>query len=160
MSFEISNDKITESAKNLTLPTYDEGYGRMYISEINGRTIINDTYNSNSDSALIALDELQSIENRDNKIAVLGDMKELGEASSAEHLKIIEKAVSIADKIILIGPEFRKALDTSGYSNEKITVFQDVNVAVTTLSELPVGSAVLYKGSRSMNIERLVPKNL
>ncbi|MDP3661726.1 MAG: Mur ligase family protein [bacterium] len=140
--------------------------GRMRIlSGINGARIIDDTYNSSPVAvaeALKTLEEIQiqevhSTNARGKKIAVLGDMLELGDLSNGEHKKMVEEAVRIADVVWLIG---ERAAGT-GIVSQKIRVFSDARSAGEVLhAELRAGDIVLIKGSQGMRMERTVERAL
>ena len=79
------------------------GRGQIF-SGIKQTTIIDSSYNASGETMAGSLKMLQQIGDNKTKIAVLGDMRELGSQAKIEHEKVAEIAVKIADKIILIGP--------------------------------------------------------
>ena len=82
-------------------------------------TLILDAYNANPSSMSEALDNLQQVDAK-HKVAILGDMLELGTASYEEHLLIALKLKQLSlDQIILIGPEFGKVKEKIPNANAK-----------------------------------------
>lgn len=135
--------------------------GRMrVIPGIKGATIIDDTYNSSPIAAEAAVKTLQSIETKGKKIAVLGDMLELGKFTIEEHKKLGMQTGSFADLIIAIGPRAKYivegALD-SGMSEKNIIEFDDSRLAGKYLETVVrKGDIVLIKGSQGIRMERTV----
>lgn len=135
--------------------------GRMrVIPGIKGATIIDDTYNSSPIAAEAAAKTLQSIETKGKKIAVLGDMLELGKFTIEEHKKLGMQTGSFADLIIAIGPRAKYivegALD-SGMSEKNIIEFDDSRLAGKYLETVVrKGDIVLIKGSQGIRMERTV----
>jgi len=143
------------------LKGYEPPPGRMrLIRGIKETLVIDDTYNSSPAAAGAALDTLALIAPKGRKIAVLGDMLELGRHSTAEHRKIGEHAVKAADMLITVGFRSREmaqgALD-SGMLNANILQYEDATKAGAELENiLREGDCVLVKGSQSMRMERVV----
>jgi UDP-N-acetylmuramoyl-tripeptide--D-alanyl-D-alanine ligase len=147
------------------LQSHEPPPGRMrLIPGIKDSLIIDDTYNSSPAAAEAALRALQQAGLRGGaktrKIALLGDMLELGRASVAEHKKIGELCAEACDLLITVG--FRAhdiaqgALD-NGLKDERILQFEDSRLAGEELQNLlRPGDVVLIKGSQSMRMERAV----
>lgn len=135
--------------------------GRMrVIPGIKGTTIIDDTYNSSPIAAEAAVRTLESIETKGKKIAVLGDMLELGKFTTEEHKKLGVQTGRFADLIIAIGPRAKYivegALD-SGMSEKNIIEFDDSRLAGKYLETVVrKGDIVLVKGSQGIRMERTV----
>lgn len=149
--------------------SFSHSYGRMSVEHIGNITLINDCYNANPDSMQAAFTNISMIQSNALKIAVLGDMKELGEASQPEHIAILKNATEIFDKILIYGKEFLTAhlfiqqnLSESENSikSEKILNFEDKNLINNFLqNELTSGKdpkILLIKGSRSMKMESII----
>ncbi|MEN0019244.1 MAG: cyanophycin synthetase, partial [Planctomycetota bacterium] len=118
-------------------------------------TVIDDAYNANPDSMIAALHTL-SQQSASRRVAVLGDMCELGGASAALHSEVIEHAQRHADAIVALGPMTAAA---AGNSRGKLLLASErVDEAVTLriASALKPGDVVLVKASRSMALERVV----
>ncbi len=129
---------------------------RMQVQQIAGVTILNDTYNSNPDSALAALATLKSVGCSGKRIAVLADMLELGAESEVLHQAIGEAiAYHGVDVLLTYGP-------LSEHTHRGATVplkvhYDQKNIlAEYLLEELTAGDAVLIKGSRGMRMEDVV----
>lgn len=124
---------------------------RSQMIEIGSNTVILDAYNANPDSIRAALDNLAVIKS-DNKVAILGDMKELGTYSHEEHKKIIDHAETLAiDQVYLVGNDFANALD-----HPKSMAFRKIEELIARLQRQPLSAAtVLIKGSRGMRMEQL-----
>ena len=117
-------------------------------------TLIVDAYNANPSSMRAALDNFRHIE-ADARLALLGDMRELGAESPAEHEKVILRLRENGIPACLVGEEFRKALDMLGGGDEKW--FPDSGALAAHLAERPVqGCVVLIKGSRGIRMERVL----
>jgi len=152
----VSADQLAEISSQYQLQEYEEGYGRMAIIEKNGDLILNDTYNANADSTLLALDILSETAGKDRKkVAVLGDMRELGDSSLSEHKRVIERAKEVADIIYLYGAEYQAAHIAAG-EDDRLYWFSDKNNLKAALAKLEGKKALLYKGSRGMKMEDLL----
>ena len=96
----------------------------------------------------VALDNLSLCEGR--KVALLGDMRELGADSSAEHAKVVARLKG--QEAILVGSEFRKAAEGTG-----IPVFDTSDALADWLRANPLsGCTVLVKGSRGTRMEKVI----
>lgn len=140
---------------------YDPPRGRMHLIEgIKDTLIIDDTYNSSPAAAEAAIDALNSVAPKGRRIAMLGDMLELGRHSVEEHRKL---GAYVADKIdILCTVGFRArgiadgALD-NGLKDKKIFQYEDADKAGDEIAEmLKPGDCVLVKGSQSVRMEKAV----
>ncbi|WP_243900716.1 UDP-N-acetylmuramoyl-tripeptide--D-alanyl-D-alanine ligase [Glycomyces niveus] len=125
---------------------------RMELRELpGGITLLNDSYNANPDSARAALDALAAIEGG-HRIAVLGDMAELGDASEAEHLAIGRYAAAKADIVIAVGAA-RPVTDGAG---ERGIALADNAAAIEWLrARLEPGDIVLVKASREARLDEV-----
>ncbi|MBI2610478.1 UDP-N-acetylmuramoyl-tripeptide--D-alanyl-D-alanine ligase [Candidatus Kaiserbacteria bacterium] len=141
--------------------------GRMrVIRGVNGSTIIDDTYNSSPAAALSALDTLKEVKIPEGgrRIAVLGDMLELGRFATEAHRQVGVRTAQCAERLITVGFRSRAtgeaALDASMpeanikeyEQNESRRAGQELR------GELRDGDIVLVKGSQSMRMERSVEK--
>lgn len=121
---------------------------------INGATIIDDTYNAGPDSMLAALNLLADLEGR--KIAVLGDMMELGSFEVPGHQMVGRRAREVADLLITVGPR-AKIMAEEASGQEGVSAVETNARAVEILSKtLQAGDVVLVKGSRAMKMEEIV----
>ncbi|MBC7836491.1 UDP-N-acetylmuramoyl-tripeptide--D-alanyl-D-alanine ligase [Acetobacteraceae bacterium] len=142
------------------LKAYTPPQGRMRIIEgIKETTLIDDTYNSSPAAVAAALEALKLTGGR-RKIAVMGDMLELGRHSAPEHKKAGVHAAKVADILITIGFRARDmaqgALD-EGMKDTNVFQFEDARRAGAELQNmLKEGDVVLIKGSQSIRMERTV----
>lgn len=128
---------------------------RLEIKNYKKFTLINDTYNANPDSMKSSLNLLIQIENRKRKIAILGDMFELGKESKIKHIELAEIINELKiDEVYSIG-SMMKYLNKK--LNGKIKIhnhFSDRTVLKNLLSKIDLkNSLVLVKGSRGMKME-------
>ncbi len=135
--------------------------GRMNILEgINGSVIIDDTYNSSPDAVIVALQALKSIQTGGKKIAVLGDMMELGKYSTEQHREIGKKAREVADMLITVGSRSHVTAEEAirnGMSEDKVAIFDRSNEVGQYLSpQIAQNDVILVKGSQSIRMERVV----
>lgn len=135
------------------------GEGRMNLIESDGRLIIDDSYNASPASTRSALETLKGLPGS-RRIAVLGDMKELGEESAEAHRKVGETASGICDVMITVGDlaeNIKKAAVDSGMSIGNAIHFKTNEEVIKKLKDiLRPGDLVLIKGSRSMRMEEVV----
>lgn len=155
----INEKKINEAVSAIIKPFK----GRMnVIAGIRNTVIIDDSYNSNPEAAILALDFLSRGKGR--KIAALGSMNELGSYEKEGHKKVGEKAAEVADLIITVGEAAGKYLVPSalamGFNKENIISFKDSEKAGIYLKKnIKKGDAVLLKGSQNkVRMERAVAK--
>ncbi|CCY99462.1 uDP-N-acetylmuramoyl-tripeptide--D-alanyl-D-alanine ligase [Clostridium sp. CAG:793] len=141
--FDIPMAKITEGISGFELTK-----GRMEIEKAKcGASIINDTYNANYDSMKAAIEYLEKIEGK-RKIAVLGDMKELGEYSESLHRKVGEEVKNI-DILITIG-ELAKCIEETADVREMLH-FDNNESALEYLKKImKKDDIILLKASNSM----------
>lgn len=136
--------------------------GRVRIIEGHGGSvIIDDTYNSSPSAALAALDTLKEVRGK-RKIAILGDMLELGRFSAEAHKQVGERAAQCADMLVTVGFRSRaiaqSALD-AGMRDEHIRQYEmheAERAGGELLREISSGDVILVKGSQSMRMERTV----
>jgi UDP-N-acetylmuramoyl-tripeptide--D-alanyl-D-alanine ligase len=130
----------------------------LAVPGINGSTILDDTYNSSPDSALAALNLLAELDGR--KIAVLGDMLELGSYEETGHRLVGRRAAEVTDHLITVGPRasmIGEEARSQGMPAENIHIVSTNREAVDILKEiLTEGDNVLVKGSRGMRMEEIV----
>ncbi len=143
------------------LSVYKAPKGRMNIIRgINGSTIIDDTYNSSPDATSSALSTLKELRCSGSKIAVLGDMMELGKYSADEHRNIGKEVSAVVDQLVTVGPRSRIMADEAeraGLSPGSIHSFDNSEEAIGYLPAIVKnGDLVLVKGSQSVRMEKIV----
>lgn len=126
---------------------------RSQLLEVGGCTYIMDAYNANPTSMEAALESLDAL-NADCKVAILGDMFELGEFEEEEHNSIVELALGKGfDAVVFVGPRFHKS------NNSNAHFFVTTEEAKNWLLTQNFSNAtLLLKGSRSMKLETLLNK--
>lgn len=143
-----------------SLKHYEPPHGRMHIIEGEKQSfIIDDTYNSSPAAVAAALETFALLPGR-RKIAVLGDMLELGRHSVEEHRKAGALAAKSVDLLVTVGFRARDiaqgALD-AGMQESKILQYEQAEAAGKELEHLmKEGDILLVKGSQSMRMERIV----
>lgn len=120
--------------------------------------ILDDTYNASPPSMLAALNLLEELQGR--KIAVLGDMLELGDYEREGHEKVGLRALEVVDVLVTVGPRGRIIGETAlrwGMPPERVYILEDNAAAIRLLEGLiKEGDVVLVKGSRAMQMEEIV----
>ncbi len=133
--------------------------GRLQMIEGVKRTwILDDTYNASPTATLAALETLAQFEGR-RKIAVLGDMLELGEFTENAHFLVGRKAAESADLFFAVGDRMRFAAQAAQEktSKQKIFWFETAEAAKLPLQKMiQKGDVILVKGSQSMRMEKIV----
>ena len=133
---------------------YVPANSRSQMTRTERNTLILDAYNANPTSMAAALDNFAAV-NDPCKVALLGDMRELGADSVQEHVAIIRRLGGL--KTCLVGEEFRKALEITG-TPENVSWFATSETLAAWLKDHPLeGAVVLVKGSRGIRMETVVP---
>lgn len=154
--FNISISEVASDVLQFVPPP-----GRMrVVPGLKSTTIIDDTYNSSPTAVVSALETLREIKGAKRKIAVLGDMLELGKYSSDEHEKIGALAAQSADILITLGIRSRRtaaAALANGMNDKVVYQYDDVGRAGRELQTLlKLGDVVLVKASQGLRAERIV----
>jgi len=154
--FKINLVDIAGALENFVPPL-----GRMnLIDGLNGSYVIDDTYNSSPASCIAALDVVKSLKAL-RKIAVLGDMLELGEDSENGHKEVLTHALESGINIFFVaGDRMKKAafeLEKTGKLFGKVFYFDDPEALGLELERgLREGDLILVKGSQGMRMEKAV----
>jgi len=132
---------------------------RLQIKEIGGIQFIDDSYNANPDSMKAALRTLVELDADGKRIAVLGEMRELGEESARDHREVGETAAELGvDQLITIGDmaaAIAEAARSAGLPNT--SVVRSTSEAAQLLGEIASpGDLVLVKGSRGAHTEHVI----
>ncbi len=131
----------------------DNNRSQMVRTQAN--TLIVDAYNANPSSMRAALDNFRLVQ-APRKLALLGDMRELGEESLSEHQKVVRQLRGDGLQACLVGEEFRRALESLEPGDEPW--FADSAALAAHLAAHPVRDAVvLVKGSRGIQMEKVLP---
>ena len=124
-----------------------------------GSVLIDDSYNSSPAAVEEALTSLALVKGK-RRIAVLGDMLELGRYSMREHERVGAFAAGAVDMVVAVGPRARAIADaahSAGMEEGKALFFADSKEAAAALPALiGAGDVVLVKGSQSIRTERIV----
>jgi UDP-N-acetylmuramoyl-tripeptide--D-alanyl-D-alanine ligase len=135
--------------------------GRMRLLEGRKETyIIDDTYNSSPVAAHLAVETLAEIKVQGRKIAVLGDMLELGKHSVEEHKRLGEAVAKVADILIVVGIRAKYIAEgalNSKFIEKNIFEFDESESAKKCLDDIMAqDDLILIKGSQSIRMERIV----
>ncbi len=138
-----------------------QGHTQLRLVAVRSRTgalLLDDTYNASPESMLAAINLLDELEGR--KIAVLGDMLELGPYERQGHEMVGLRAAHVADVLITLGPRARVIAETarkSGMSRSNIHEFDELEPIVAWLEKnLTSADAALIKGSHGLRMDRIV----
>lgn len=141
------------------LASFPGSVGRASVTLRGNLRVIDDSYNGSPDSMLAALDTLAALP-EPRRIAVLGEMRELGDWAEAMHEAVGTKAGASVTELIFIGPSFEIVRDqaaSAGLSLERIHRAESATHAARLLQDLLTDepTAVLVKGSRFVHTERV-----
>jgi UDP-N-acetylmuramoyl-tripeptide--D-alanyl-D-alanine ligase len=131
---------------------------RLQFWEANGVRVLDDAYNANADSTIAALETLCDLPLQGRRVAVLGDMGELGAHSAAAHAEVGRRAAELKiGQLFTVGKMSAltaKAARDAGLT--RVIEFENVEAAVTAISKfLKTGDVVLLKASRASRLERI-----
>jgi UDP-N-acetylmuramoyl-tripeptide--D-alanyl-D-alanine ligase len=148
LEMNVPADEITRGFDDFAPPA-----GRLTVEQIAGMTIINDVYNANPQAMCAAIDVLCKEQGR--KVAILGDMAELGQVGPERHRDVGEAARKAGvDLLIAIGPISQNIAD--GYGTGALH-YHTVEQFLTKWRDLlHEGDIVLVKASRSMQFEAII----
>jgi UDP-N-acetylmuramoyl-tripeptide--D-alanyl-D-alanine ligase len=123
-----------------------------------GALILDDTYNASPQSTLAALNLLEELEGR--KVAVLGDMLELGQYEQQGHEMVGYRAAEVVDELICIGEKAKmiaEAARRSGMPESSIrTLLDKQDVIDYLLPRMDADDVILVKGSRGARLDQVV----
>ncbi|MFA6158142.1 MAG: UDP-N-acetylmuramoyl-tripeptide--D-alanyl-D-alanine ligase [Candidatus Paceibacterota bacterium] len=139
---------------------FESPRGRMRILDGKSQSaIIDDTYNSSPLASMEALKALGALATRGRKIAVLGDMKELGDLSEKAHGEVGTLAGQTVHTLVTVGAmgeAYARGALGAGLAADRIISFTDSRQAGAYLADMVrAGDVVLVKGSQSMRMERV-----
>lgn len=136
------------------LTDYRPTNNRSQLERTARNTLIVDAYNANPSSMALAIDNFAKMEMEGKKMAILGQMNELGAESRQEHLAILRQLEAAAfDRVVLVGPEF---CALQGESTASFTFCPSTDDVKRLLQQhAPEGYTVLIKGSNSFRLYEL-----
>ena len=131
---------------------------RLQFWEAGGVRVIDDAYNANADSTIAALETLCDLPLQGRRVAVLGDMAELGKQSEAAHAEVGRRAAELGiGQLFAVGrmaPVMAAAARSAGLN--RVIEFADVEAATAAVKNfLKAGDVVLLKASRASRLERI-----
>ena len=131
---------------------------RLQFWEAGGVRVLDDAYNANADSTVAALETLCDLPLQGRRVAVLGDMNELGAHSAAAHAEVGRRAAELkVGQLFVVGKMAAvtaKAARDAGLT--RVIEFADVETAMTAVKQfLKSGDVVLLKASRAARLERI-----
>jgi UDP-N-acetylmuramoyl-tripeptide--D-alanyl-D-alanine ligase len=143
---------VPDTEISSAIEAYAPSNNRSQLTHTASNDLILDAYNANPSSLSAAIENFALVEAA-NKVAILGDMLELGGESADEHRAILRlEGLKKCSKIILVGPEFGKL---SGEFEAQY--FPDSESALSWLKKNPIERAtILVKGSRGIKLEKLI----
>jgi UDP-N-acetylmuramyl pentapeptide synthase len=135
-----------------------QGHTQLRLSVVrteSGALLIDDTYNASPESMLAAINLLAQLEGR--KVAVLGDMLELGPYEKQGHEMVGVRVAEVADELVTVGPRghmIASAAARSGLESKKIIEFENSDEAIAHLRKsLTKDDVVLVKGSHAVRMD-------
>ncbi len=135
----------------------------VVVPGINGSTLIDDTYNASPASMVAALNLLNDItpEHNGRRVAVLGDMRELGDHTEEGHKIVGRRAADVVDLLITVG-ELGRAIGeearSAGLAADRLFITQTFDEAVALIKRvIHANDMVLVKGSRALGMDQIVP---
>ncbi|MCW5876648.1 MAG: UDP-N-acetylmuramoyl-tripeptide--D-alanyl-D-alanine ligase [Anaerolineales bacterium] len=139
------------------------GNPQLRLVTVQGRNdslLLDDTYNASPESTMAALNLLGELDGR--KIAVLGDMLELGPYEAQGHQMVGALAAEVADVLVTVGPRARTIAEAAAAGGLDAAAIRQFETSEEALSELrgllSPGDVVLVKGSRALKMETIVPQ--
>jgi UDP-N-acetylmuramoyl-tripeptide--D-alanyl-D-alanine ligase len=143
--FGVEDEKIVAALQN-----YQPSNNRSQLMVTEKNHIVVDAYNANPTSMAAAIENFRAMDVKEPKMAILGEMLELGEASASEHQKIVDLLVASGfDTVWLVGEEFAK-------TDNPFRVFHDAEEVKKAISETdPKNLYILIKGSNGTKLFQL-----
>lgn len=144
--FGVSPKQATEA-----IASYKPNNSRSQIVNTANNTVILDAYNANPSSMEQAITNFANLTSNLPKMAILGDMLELGNYSSQEHKQIAQLAKSLVENVIFIGKYFESE------AHEAMWFATQAECSNYLTGSPPKGYSILLKGSRGMHLDKLMP---
>jgi UDP-N-acetylmuramoyl-tripeptide--D-alanyl-D-alanine ligase len=151
--FGLSRDEICDGLVACQPPKM-----RLQFWEANGIRVLDDAYNANTDSTIAALETLCDLPLQGRRVAVLGDMEELGAHSESAHAEIARRTAELKiGQLFVVGKmaaATAKAARDAGLT--RVIEFENVEAAMKAIKNfLKTGDVVLLKASRASRLERI-----
>ncbi|PJC69801.1 MAG: hypothetical protein CO014_01580, partial [Candidatus Tagabacteria bacterium CG_4_8_14_3_um_filter_41_8] len=148
-----------------SLSQYKAPPGRLRLIEgIKNTYILDDTYNASPKAVHAALDTLEELPATGRKIAVLGDMLELGKYTVEAHKAIADRVIKVANIIFAVGLRAKfigEEAKSQGFSSDNIFEFSTSQEAGRVLQEImKEGDLILIKGSQGMRMEKITEETM
>lgn len=146
-----------------SVANYERPAGRLrMIAGAKGSVILDDSYNSSPAALELAIESVGDIKSLGRKIAVLGDMLELGSHTIDMHIKIGRKIPELFDMLVTVGQRaenFAEGALAAGMDRGHILIFSDSVSAGDYLNQvIKAGDLILVKGSQGVRMERVIER--
>ncbi len=155
LHFGVDEKDICDAISN-----YVPANNRSQLTKTERNTLIVDAYNANPTSMMAAIDNFDIMEG-ENKMAILGDMLELGEQSEVEHQNIVRRLMELKiERIILVGKEFSKCIMHNAQCtiDTRFVVYESLDAMLETQCIASLQSQlILLKGSNGIGLYKLIP---
>lgn len=150
LNFGVPLSRIKESLENFEI---NPALKRMSVCVEGDVVLMNDTYNANPESMRAGLNALKEIKNNGRKIAVLGDMLELGALSKNEHEELGKFITALnLDMLFCFGNEMKRTVEAASVKMKRHFDAKS-DLAKSLMECVSAGDAILFKGSRGMKME-------
>jgi len=149
----LSREEIAQGLEQCQAPKM-----RLQIEELNGVRILDDAYNANADSMIAALEALHDLPCKGRRVAVLGDMGELGDHTESAHAEVGRRAAELGvDQLFVIGKMAGVTGQAARHAGlNRVLEFVDVTAAVGAVKQfVKPGDVLLLKASRKAELERV-----
>ena len=155
LHFGVAEADICDAISN-----YVPANNRSQLTKTERNTLIVDAYNANPTSMMAAIDNFELMEG-ENKVAILGDMLELGEQSALEHQTIVRRLIdSKIEKVILVGKEFSQFIihNSQFIIDSRFVAYESLEALLETQNIASMQSQlILLKGSNGIGLYKLIP---
>ena len=155
LHFGVAEADICDAISN-----YVPANNRSQLTKTERNTLIVDAYNANPTSMMAAIDNFELMEG-ENKVAILGDMLELGEQSAIEHQNIVRRLIeSKIEKVILVGKEFSQFIihNSQFIIDSRFVAYESLEALLETQNIASMQSQlILLKGSNGIGLYKLIP---
>ena len=155
LHFGVAEADICDAISN-----YVPANNRSQLTKTERNTLIVDAYNANPTSMMAAIDNFELMEG-ENKVAILGDMLELGEQSALEHQTIVRRLIdSKIEKVIFVGKEFSQFIihNSQFIIDSRFVAYESLEALLETQNIASMQSQlILLKGSNGIGLYKLIP---